>query len=157
VSVFSPALISIRIGKSAAFVLPIVATVCFGAEGRAQTADVYFHPAPLSASRSSFISPEPPLPLDNYAAEGRLRTSPIPPKLDFTNSQPWKDYPLRNKDADDTLGRVPLNGGSFGLEAEQKVDLKKIAPSSEYLDGNIEKHAKKPFVGFSITAPYSSE
>lgn len=157
-SFFSPASITTRPGRSTAFVLLIAAAVTFGAESRAQNADVYFHPAPLSVPRDSIVAPQLPLSFEDYAVQGLPRTSSLAPKLDFKGLQAWKEYPLEGKDnSEDSFGRVPLNGGSFGLEAEQKLDLKKIGPSSEYVESNIEKNAKRPFVGFSIVTPYSSE
>lgn len=157
VSLLNPASISIRAGRSAAFVLPIVAAVSFGADGRAQTADIFFYPAPLSASHDSFATSARPPSFENYAVDARPRPLNVAPKLDFRSSEPWKDYPSLYRDnSDDSFGRVPLNGGSFGLEAEQKLDLKKIAPN-EYVESNIEKNAKKPFIGLSIVAPYNSE
>lgn len=136
-------------------VLPVVAVLGFCNEGRAQTPDVFFHAAPLSAARDPFAAPPPPPSLD-HALEAQPRFSTVTPKIDFGNAQPLKDYPLIRDNSDDMFGRVPLNGGSFGIEAEQKLDLKKIAPNA-YVDGNIEKNAKRPFVGLSIVAPYSSE
>jgi hypothetical protein len=157
VSLFSLASISIRAGRVTAFVLPILATVAFGADGRAQTADVFFYPAPLTVSHDSFITLARPPSFENYAVDARPGPLNVAPKLDFRSSEPWKEYPSRYKDdSEDSFGRVPLNGGSFGLEAENKLDLKKIAPN-EYVESNIEKNAKRPFIGFSIVAPYSSE
>ena len=149
---------SIRAGRSAAFVLPLMAALCFGTEGRAQTSNIYFQRAPLSVSPDTLASPGLPSAVENYSVDGRSWTSGLTPKFDLGNSVPWKEYPALTKDgADDSFGRVPLNGGSFGIEAEQRLDLKKIAPSNEYVESNIERHAKKPFVGFSIVAPYNSE
>jgi hypothetical protein len=157
VSFFSPASISTRAGRSAAFVLPIMAAISFGTDGRAQTADVFFHPAPLSVSRDTLAAPGLSPLFENYAVDTRLRPLNIAPKLDFGSSVQWKEYPSLYRDnSEDSFGRVPLNGGSFGLESENKVDLKKIAPN-EFVENNIERHAKKPFVGLSIVAPYSSE
>jgi hypothetical protein len=157
VSLFNPASISIRAGRSAAFVLAIMAAA-FSADSRAQTANIFFYPAPLSASHDSFAAPAPPPPIEKHALNPRPGLLSAAPKVDFQSSEQWKEYLSRyGNDAEDSFGRVPLNGGSFGLEAEQKLDLKKVGPSSEYVDSNIEKNAKKPFVGFSIVAPYSSE
>ena len=157
-SLFDFASISIRAGRSAAFVLPLVGTVAFGADGRAQTADVFFYPAPLSASHDSFSTLERPPSFENYTVNARPGMLNFAPKLDSKNSEQWKEYLSRYKgDAEDSFGRVPLNGGSFGLEAENKLDLKKVGPGSEYVESNIEKNAKRPFVGLSIVAPYSSE
>jgi hypothetical protein len=158
VSLFHLASISIRAGRSAAFVLPIVAAAAFGTDGRAQTADVFFYPAPLAASHDSFATLTPPPSFENYAVDVRPGLWNSAPKLDFKSSEQWKEYLYRYRDdAEDSFGRVPLNGGSFGLEAEHKLDLKKVGPSNEYVESNIEKYAKKPFVGLSIVAPYSSE
>lgn len=157
-SLFDFASISIRASRSAAFILPLVGAVAFGADGRAQTADVFFYPAPLSASHDSFSTLEWPPSFENYTVNARSGMLNFVPKLDSKNSEQWKEYLSRYKDdAEGSFGRVPLNGGSFGLEAEKKLDLKKVGPSSEYVESNIEKNAKKPFVGLSIVAPYSSE
>lgn len=156
-SFFNPASISIRAGRSAAFVLPIMAAISFGTDGRAQTADVFFHPAPLSISRDTLAAPGLSPSFENYTVDTRLRPLNVAPKLDFSSSVQWKEYPSLYKDnSEDSFGRVPLNGGSFGLESEPKLDLKKIAPN-EYVENNIEKNAKKPYIGLSIVAPYSSE
>jgi hypothetical protein len=158
VSLFNPASISIRAGRSAAFVLPIVAAAAFSADSRAQTADIFFYPAPLSASHDSFAAPAPPPSVEKYTLNARPGLLSAAPKVDFQSSEQWNEYLSRYRDdTEDSFGRVPLNGGSFGLDAERKLDLKKVGPSSEYVESNIEKNAKKPFVGFSIVTPYSSE
>jgi hypothetical protein len=157
VSLFDLASISFRPGRITAFVLPILAAVIFGADSRAQTADIFFYPAPLSVSPDSFATLARPPSFENYAVDARPGLLNLAPKLDFRSSGPWKEYPSRYRDdSEDSFGRVPLNGGSFGFEAENKLDLKKIAPN-EYVESNIEKNAKRPFIGFSIVAPYSSE
>jgi hypothetical protein len=157
VSLFDLVSISVRPGRSAAFILPVLAAVSFGADSHAQTADVFFDRAPLSVSRDSLILPGPPPSFDSYTANTRLQPLSVAPKLDFGISGQWKEYPSLYRDNEDMAGRIPLNGGSFGIEAEPKLDLKKVGPKSEYVEGNIEKNAKKPFVGFSIVAPYNSE
>src|ERR1700730_2646088 len=118
VSFFSPASISTRAGRSAAFVLSIMAAISFGADGRAQTADVFFHPAPLSVSRDILAAPGLSPSFENYTLDTRLRPLNVAPKLDFGSTEPWKDYLSRYKDdSEGSFGRVPLNGGPFGLEA----------------------------------------
>jgi hypothetical protein len=157
VSFFSPASISTRAAGSAAFVLPIMAAISFGTDGRAQTADVFFYPAPLSVSRDTLAAPGLSSSFENYTVDARARPLNVAPKLDFSSSVRWKEYPSLYRDnSEDSFGRVPLNGGSFGLEAEPKLDLKKIAPN-DYVENNIERNAKKPYIGLSIVAPYSSE
>ena len=156
-SFFNPASISTRAGRSAAFALPILAAISFGTDGRAQTADVFFRPAPLSISRDTLAAPGLSPSFENYKVDTRLQPLNVAPKLDLGSGVQWKEYPSLYRDnSEDSFGRVPLNGGSFGFEAENKVDLKKIAPN-EYVENNIERHAKKPFVGLSIVEPYNSE
>jgi hypothetical protein len=157
VSVLKPVSISIRAGRSAAFVLPIMAAIFFSADGRAQTADVFFRTAPLSVSRDTFVTTGLPPTFENYTVDTQLQPMKIVPKLDFGSSERWTELPSLYRDnSDDSFGRLPLNGGSFGFEAEPKLDLKKIAPN-EYIESNTEKNAKKPYIGLSIVAPYSSE
>ena len=157
VSLFSSASILIRAGRGIAFALPLAAAVAFGTDLRAQTANIFFYPAPLTASPSSFAALDRPQTFENYAVGARTGLLNSIPKFDFGSSEAWKEYISRYKDdTEGSFGRVPLNGGSFGLEAENKFDLKKIAPI-ESVDSNIERHSKKPFVGLSIVAPYNSE
>lgn len=157
-SLFHPAPTLIRFGRRAALILPVLAAASFATDVRAQSADVYFQRKPLSIAPDTLAAPGLPSPVENYAVETPSWVSGISPKFNF-NVTPWKEYPLSQdskNNSEDSFGRIPLNGGSFGLEAEQKFDLKKIAPN-EFVDSNTEKNAKKPFVGFSIIAPYNSE
>jgi hypothetical protein len=157
VSLLQRASISARTGRRAAFVLPILAAASFGLDCRAEPPDPFFHPAPLATAHKPLLAPAPLQPqFENYA-ERTPRPSKLSPEFDFGSSLPLKEYPLQKERSDDMLGRVPLNGGSFGIDAEQKLDFKKVAPGTGYIESNIEKHERLPFVGFSIVAPYNSE
>jgi hypothetical protein len=155
VLLLNPRSISVRVGMNTAFVIPIMAVISFSADGRAQTPEVLFNPTPLSASRDSFVAP--PMSFENYTVDARLRPLGVPPKLDFSSWERRKQLPFLYKDNfEDLPERISLNGGSFGLEADPKFDLKKIAPS-EFVQSNIERREKLPYVGLSIVTPYNSE
>jgi hypothetical protein len=120
--------------------------------------NVYFDPdaidAPLEAFNPAIAVPR----ITDYTpgSWGLDASRPIEPRFGFWRSQPlWTN---QEKKEDDSVGRIPLSGGSFGIETERKFDADKSIPSSsQFFDSMIDRYSKKPFVGLSIEAPFNSE
>jgi hypothetical protein len=151
----NPAPISVRTGWTAAIVLSFAAIISFGGEGLAQNGDLQFDAELLSEPHETPAPGLPPLP-SNYTVPDRSQALKVDPKIDFGNFESGKDFSTAYKDpSENSLGRVPSNGGSFGFESEAKVDFKKIAPN-ESVDINADKKGNS-FFGLSIVTPYESK
>ncbi|GEM_PF-2791417 len=131
--------------------------------GSAETSrdKVYFDPAAINASPEAF-NPMIALPqIPDYTPPGSWQLNAIKPAE--LRLGPWRPQPLsindeKEKKEDDLAGRIPLNGGSFGIETERKFNADKSIPSpSQFFDSAIDRYSKKPFVGLSIEAPFNSE
>jgi hypothetical protein len=149
----SPAPISVSTSRTTAIVLSFAAIISFSGEGFAQSSGLV-DPELLSAPHETPSAALPPS--NNYAVPDRPQTLKLDPKIDFGDLDVGKDFSNAYKDpSENSLGRVPSNGGSFGFESEAKVDFKKIAPN-ESVDINADKKGNA-FFGLSIVAPYESK
>jgi hypothetical protein len=123
--------------------------------GLSPSRNVYFDPSAIGASPEAF---NPAIAIPDYTPSrpwGFDAAKPAEPKLG-----PWRPAPIGTNNEtkeDDSAGRIPLNGGSFGIETERKFNADKSIPTSQYFEGAIDRYSKKPFVGLSIEAPFNSE
>jgi hypothetical protein len=123
--------------------------------GLSSSGNVFFDPSATGASPEAF---NPAIAIPDYTPSGPWSfdaAKPAEPKLG-----PWKPGPVganNEKKEDDSAGRIPLNGGSFGIETERKFNADKTIPTSQYFEGAIDRYSKKPFVGLSIEAPFNFE
>ena len=126
--------------------------------GLSSPSNMYFDPNAIGVSPEPFNSAIAATPVPDYTPSGPWGldvAKPIESRLG-----PWKPGPVganSEKKEDDSAGRIPLNGGSFGIETERKFNADKTIPTSQYFEGVIDRYSKKPFVGLSIEAPFNSE
>src|SRR5580704_35998 len=110
----SPAPTSVRSGWTAAIVLSFAAMISFGGEGLAQSGGLV-DPGLLSAPEETPSATLPPP--GNYAVPARPQTLNLDSKIDFGKLDSEKDFSNAYKSpSENSLGRVPSNGGSFGFE-----------------------------------------
>ncbi|HWJ99166.1 MAG TPA: hypothetical protein VNR41_00470 [Xanthobacteraceae bacterium] len=123
-------------------------------------ASLYFDADAVGGATVAF-NPQVALPpIREYVSPGTWSYDPHKSaKFNEPRQRPGETRPSwRIKGEDEiSFGRVPLNGGTFGLETERRFNADKNIPSSQLLDSNLEKHTKRPFIGLSIEAPYASE
>lgn len=123
--------------------------------GLSSSGNIYFDPSAIGASPEAF---NPVIAIPDYTPSGPWGfdvAKPLEQKLG-----PWKPEVIgtsSEKKEGDLAGRIPLNGGSFGIETERKFNADKSIPTSQYFEGAIDHYSKKPFVGLSIEAPFNSD
>ena len=151
----------VRLLAGCSLLLAAVSAASAESSGNGSTRNkVYFDPGAINASPEAFnpaialpeipdYTPPGSWPL-NTARPAELHLGPWRPQ------PPWANNEKKEKE-DDSAGRIPPNGGSFGIETERKFNAGKSIPSSQYFDSVMERASKKPFVGLSIEAPFNSE
>lgn len=146
-------------GLGFAMILTTAAALPAAATESQSRSNIYFDANAVGGTTSAFNSNVALPSLEDYVPAGTWSSDTRKPaKFSDPYYRPSNSRPSWNvKDSEDSFGRVPLNGGTFGLETERRFNADKSIPGSQMFDSENEKHSKKPFIGLSIEAPYASE
>lgn len=146
-------------GLGFAVILTMAAGLSAAATESQSRSSIYFDANAVGGTTSSFNANVALPSLQDYVSAGTWSSdSRKPMKFSDPYHRPGASRPSWNvKESEDSFGRVPLNGGTFGLETERRFNADKAIPGSQLLDSNLDRHSKKPFIGLSIEAPYASE
>ena len=145
--------------KSLAAVLMVASGFSAALAEPPSRASLYFDADAVGGPTVAF-NPQVALPpIREYVPPGAWSYDPHQPAKFNESRQRWGEArpSWQLKENEISLGRVPLSGGTFGLETERRFNADKSIPSSQFFDSDLEKHAKRPFIGLSIEAPYASE
>lgn len=146
-------------GLGLAVILTMAASLSAAATESQSRSNIYFDADAVGGATSAFNSNVALPSLQDYVPAGSWSfDTRKPTKFNEPNPRSSTARPSwKVKDSEDLFGRVPLNGGTFGLETERRFNADKSIPGSQMFDSENEKHSKKPFIGLSIEAPYASE